>query len=310
MIRTLLILLCSLVAWTTVARADGSVGVVVTGDATVQPQFAAQVEDWLRQRGNVLVPSPLPSEAINALLDCFVVEDLMCARKVVETKSRSPLMVFARIELADRDATITAYWFETGADPVAVHRACASCTDTAMRALTNEVMAALAGKGRADVGQIALTSKPTGAHVLIDGNDAGVTPLTKPLPTGPHAVTMSLPGHSNAVASVIIPQGETANLAVELTRVVPPRSKLPLVGLGVGGAALITGIVLYASSEDDTGDKFEYRDTRALGITVGVVGLAVVGVSAYFLLRGGSPAEGPTVAVVPGGAYVGWGRQF
>lgn len=315
MIRTLLVVVSLFLASTATARADSSVGVVVIGDATIQPQLAAQLEDWLRQRGNLLVPSPLPSEAINALIDCFVIEDLTCARKVVEQQSKSPLMVFAKADLADatsgmRDVTITAYLFETGADPIAVRRSCASCTDTAMRVLTDELMSSLAGKGRSEVGQITLSSMPSGARVTIDGAPAGVTPLTHSLAPGLHAITISLAGHTDAVRSVTVTKGETATVVVDLSRAERRYSKLPLLGLGVGGAALLTGIVLYASSEADTGDKPEYRDTKAAGIAFGVGGLAVAAASAYFLLRSDGSAEGPTVAVVPGGAYIGWGKQF
>lgn len=309
--RTLLVVVCALLAWTAPARAD--VGVVVIGDATIQPQLAAQLEDWLRQRGNILVPSPLPSDAITALLDCFVIEDLACSRKIVEQKAKASQLVFAKVDLADstsgmRDVTITAYWFETGAAPIAVRRQCAGCTDAAMRTLSDELMASLAGKGRAELGQVSLTSSPAGARVTIGGAPAGVTPLTHPLPPGEHAVTLSLPGHEDVERRVTVTQGQTAALAVDLLPA--RRSKLPLVALGVGGAVLLTGIVLYASSEEDTGDKPEYRDTKALGITLGIVGLAAVGVGAYFLLTGNTAAEGPTVAVVPGGATVGWGTQF
>ena len=312
--RTLLILWWSLVALTPAAHAD-SVGVVVTGDATIQPQLAAQLEDWLRQRGNVLVPSPLPSDAITSLLDCFVVEDLACARKVVERKSKTPHMVFAKVDLADattgmRDVTITAYWFDPDADPVAVRRACASCTDAKVLALTDELMSSLAGKGRSEVGQITLTTTPAGARVMIDGKSVGVTPLTHSLPPGPHELTISSVGHADATRSVTIARGETAAVEVKLTRASQPRGKFPIVALGLGGAMMLTGIVLYASSEKDTGEKPEYRDTRALGLTLGVVGLAAVGVGAYMLLRSDPSAEGPTVAVVPGGATVGWGTQF
>ncbi len=311
--RTLLVLVCSLVVWSSSARADGSVGVVVIGDATIQPQLAAQVEDWLRQRGNVLVPSPLPSEAITALLDCFVIEDFACARTIVQQTSKSPQMVFAKVDLSDassgmRDVTITAYWFEIGSDPVVMRRSCASCTDATLRTVSGELMASLAGKGRAELGQVSLTSSPPGAQVTIDGAPAGVTPLSHPLAPGPHTVTLSLPGFSDAANGVTIAQGQTATLAVELSRA--PRSRLPLVALGVGGAVLLTGIVLYVTSEDDTGDKPEYRDTKALGITFGIVGLATIGVGGYYLLRGGDRSEGPSVAIVPGGATVGWGTQF
>jgi hypothetical protein len=313
--RTLLILLLAITAWTSSARADGGVGVVVTGDATIQPQLAAQLEDWLRQRGNVLVPSPLPSEAINALIDCFVIEDLTCARKVVEQTSKSPQVVFAKVDLSDatsgmRDVTITAYWFEAGVDPIAVRRSCASCTDRAMRDLTDELMSSLAGKGRSEVGTITLSSIPAGARVAIDGAAVGVTPLSQSLPPGPHTITISLAGHTDASRSVTVTKGETATVAVALERAAPRRGKLPLVGLGLGGAVLLTGIVLYAASEEDTGEKPEYRDTKALGIGLGIGGLAVVAVSAYFLLREDRSPEGPTVAIVPGGAYVAWGRTF
>jgi len=313
--RSLLVLILSIAALSTPAHADGSVGVVVTGDATIQPQLAAQLEDWLRQRGHLLVPSPLPSEAINALIDCFVIEDLTCARKVVEQQSKSPQMIFAKVDLADstsgmRDVTLTAYWFEKGTDPTAVRRSCANCTDAAMRTMTDELMSSLGGKSAAEVGQVSLTSTPAGASVTIDGKPVGVTPLTYTLPLGPHAISISLAEHADAARTVTVQRGETATIAVDLARAAPRLRKLPLVVLGVGGAVLLGGIIAYAASEEDTGEKPEYRDTKALGIGLGVVGLAAIGIGSYLLLRSDGTPEGPTVAVVPGAAYVGWRASF
>ncbi len=313
--RNLLSLAVMLASSTSVAHAGGSVGVVVTGDATIQPQLAAQLEDWLRGRGNTLVPSPLPAGGINALIDCFVIEDMTCARTVVEKQATSPQMVFAKVDLADstsgmRDITLTAYWFETGMDPIAVRRSCASCTDTAMQTMTDELMSSLAGKGAAEVGQLSLSSTPAGAQVVIDGKVFGVTPLTTTLPAGAHAITISLPQHDNAARNITVARGETAEVAVALAPTNAPRSKLPLVILGAGGAVLLSGLVLYASSEEDTGAKLEYRDTKALGVTLSVVGLAAIGVGAYLLLRKDPSPEGPTVALVPGGATIGWGHTF
>ena len=65
------------------ARAEGDVGVVVTGDNTMQPQLLALVEGWLRAHGHQVVASPLPPEATNKLIDCFVIEDTNCARKIL-----------------------------------------------------------------------------------------------------------------------------------------------------------------------------------------------------------------------------------
>jgi len=313
--RSLLVLMLSIAGLSTPAHAGGSVGVVVTGDATIQPQLAAQLEDWLRQRGHLLVPSPLPSEASNALIDCFVIEDLTCARKVVEQQSKSPQMIFAKVDLADsasgmRDVTLTAYWFEKGADPTAVRRSCANCTDAAMRTMTDELMSSLGGKGAAEVGQVSLSSTPAGASVTIDGKPVGVTPLTYTLPLGPHAISISLAEHADAARTVTVQRGETATIAVDLARAAPRLRKLPLVVLGVGGAVLLGGIIAYAASEEDTGEKPEYRDTKALGIGLGVVGLAAIGIGSYLLLRSDGTPEGPTVAVVPGAAYVGWRASF
>ena len=57
--------------FTAPARAGRSgsndVGVVVVGEATMQPQLAAQLESWLRQHGHSLVPAPLPPDAINTM---------------------------------------------------------------------------------------------------------------------------------------------------------------------------------------------------------------------------------------------------
>ncbi|MDB4962015.1 MAG: hypothetical protein JWP01_2014 [Myxococcales bacterium] len=303
----------ALVLWTASARADG-VGVVVTGDATIQPQLAAQIEDWLRQGGHVLVPSPLPSDALNTLIDCLVIEDLACARSIVEKRAKAPMVVFAKFDITDsqsgmRDVTITAYWFETGADASAIRRTCERCTDEVMRTATDELMTSLAGKNRAEVGQVTVRSTPAGATVTIDGKSVGVTPLTTSIAPGAHAVTMTLAGHADATGKVTVTQGSTAELTVELSSSAR-RSKLPYAVIGGGGALLLVGIVLVATSEEDTGENPTYRDTTALGIGLGVTGLAVAGAGVYLLLRGTPRESGPSVALLPGGAYVGWGRTF
>jgi len=84
--RALLALL--LMLSTTAAYAGGDIGVVVTGEATMQPQLAAQLEGWLRQHGHQLIASPLPPEAVNTLIDCFVIEDENCARGVIDKRAQ------------------------------------------------------------------------------------------------------------------------------------------------------------------------------------------------------------------------------
>jgi hypothetical protein len=129
------------------ARAD-EVGVVVTGEAVLQPQLRAGVEGWLRDHGRSVAASPLPPEATNKLIDCFVIEDLACARGVVEGQSSAPAVVYARVDVAaqadgSRDFTLLGYWFAKGHAPVAERRTCRGCTEQGMRDTLATLLAAL-----------------------------------------------------------------------------------------------------------------------------------------------------------------------
>lgn len=312
--RTLPILALILALASRSAHAD--VGVVVTGDKTMQPQLLAMVEGWLRSNGHQLVPSPLPPEATNKLIDCFVIEDTSCARKIVEGQAKTSTVVFVRVEVADnaatsmRDITITAYWFERGSEPLAEKRSCDRCTDTALHETGDALMSALAGSGRKTVGQLQLTSRPTGAQVTIDGKPSGVTPLALALAPGPHQIVVAADGVGEAARTVTIVQG--ANPPLDLALVAAgPRSKLPLVMMGAGGALLLTGVIMFAASDTDTGEKPEYRDLRPWGVGLALGGLAAAGVGAYLWFVKKDHAESaPVVSLLPGGAYVGWGKAF
>lgn len=313
--RAILIPALFLALATRLAAADGDVGVVVSGDKTMQPQLLSLVEGWLRSHGHHVVASPLPPEATNKLIDCFVIEDTSCARKVVEAQGKTQTVVFARVEVADnaatsmRDITITAYWFERGSDPVAEKRACDRCTDTALRETGDALMSALAGPNRKTVGQLPLASRPPGAHITVDGRPAGVTPQDVVLAEGAHEIVLTANG-LEARRTVTIVRGVNQRLELELGRSTP-RSKLPLAIMGGGGALLLTGVILYATSESDTGAKPEYRDTRALGVGFIIGGLAAAGTGAYLWFVKKQPTDSaPAIAITPHGAYIGWGRAF
>jgi hypothetical protein len=144
--RTPIFVLASLL-FTTPAFAE-RVGVVVTGEATVQPQVAAQLERWLHDHGREVVPGPLEPEAINTLIDCFVLEDMGCARGVVDTRSKSKAVVFTRAETTQnsdgtRDIAITGYWFQQEHDLIAERRVCTRCNDGLLHATVDELMLAL-----------------------------------------------------------------------------------------------------------------------------------------------------------------------
>lgn len=137
--------LASLVTSTAYAE---RVGVVVTGEATVQPQLAAQLESWLENHGREVVPGPMEPEAISTLIDCFVLEDLKCARGVVDARSKSKAIVFARAETTQNDdgtrnIAITGYWFQKQKASIAERRVCERCNDQMLHATVDELMLAL-----------------------------------------------------------------------------------------------------------------------------------------------------------------------
>jgi hypothetical protein len=143
--RTSFVVLALAIA--TPAHAE-QVGVVVTGEATLQPQVAAQLEGWLHDRGRTVVPGPLEPSAINTLIDCFVLEDLACAQGLIDSRSKSNAVVYARVEVTPtgdgtRQIAITGTWFQKNHEPIAERRVCEACTDEALHGTVEDLMLAL-----------------------------------------------------------------------------------------------------------------------------------------------------------------------
>lgn len=254
----------ALLALTAVAQAD-EVGVMVTGDAASQPRIAAQVEDWLRTHGRALAASALPPDAVDALIDCYAIDDTACAARVVDGSATAGAVVFVHVEVEKegtaRNVTLRGAWLAKGREPLAELRTCAACTDATLRATATELIAALNGRA-----------------------------APPPMPV---------------VTALAAPPEPPA----------PPSRTLPYALLGGGAALLVTGITLIAISEDDTGDNYLYYDgrNRTVGLALGAVGLAAASAGAYLYVRSTrdrAPDAAPSVAVLPGGAYVGWTRTF
>lgn len=124
------------------------VGVVVTGEATLQPQVSAQVEGWLHDRGRRVTPGALEPSAINTLIDCFVLEDLGCARGLVDARAKTRSIIYADIEVmpdedGTRDISITTYWFRKDHDVMFERRVCEDCTTDALHTMIDGQMLAL-----------------------------------------------------------------------------------------------------------------------------------------------------------------------
>jgi hypothetical protein len=300
------------------ARADGDVGVIVTGEGSMQPQLAAQIADWLSRHGHRLVPSPLPPDAITALIDCVVIADRSCARSIVEKRAKSSRMVFAQVDAASsagsgaRDVTLTAYWFDKGHDAVAERKICQRCTAHSLRITADEMMRRLVGSGD---GHVKLKSNPSGARIVIDGQAIGVTPLDWDLPRGNHTIAMDRAGYARASRDIVVVTDQTQIVALELQPIgrdgsgtwLRPASLAMMIG---GASAVVAGGVLFAIDEDRGPDEPLYiRNTARAGVALGAGGVVVGAVGAYlFWFRSRSSA--PVAAITSDSAYVGWHGRF
>lgn len=234
--RSSVFVLASLVS--TTAYAD-RVGVVVTGEATVQPQLAAQLETWLHDHGREVVPGPLEPDAINTLIDCFVLEDLGCARGVVDTRSKAKALVFTRAEATQssdgtRDIAITGYWFQKDHDAIAERRVCAHCNDPKLHATVDELMLALVHEPPPPLAGAAPAATPEPAEASED-------PLRRWLPLG----LMAAGGTALLAGGIMIAIDEDVNpMGKQQPNIRDTATGGVVLGV-VGAAALGAGVYLY-----------------------------------------------------------------
>lgn len=312
-------ILAVLLALAAPARAGNDVGVLVTGEGSIQPQLAAHIEGWLSQHGHTLVPSPLPAEAITALIDCFALENQGCARDVIDKRARSSSMVYAHIETAStgtRDLTLTAYWFDKGHDAVAERATCERCTDQLLRSTTDELMKKLVGG--AAVGHVKLKSTPAGARITIDNHPIGVTPLDWDLLPGNHTIQMDKAGLHPVSREVVVISNQTETVALDLSATDggpggQERSRvLPAVLLGAGGLALIGGAVLISIDQDPVPSAPPtIRNTAPTGALLVATGVVATAAGVYLMwFRSPGATSTPVAAVTSDSAYIGWLGRF
>jgi hypothetical protein len=313
--------LAALIALGSSARAGSDVGVIVTGEGSMQPQLAAQLTDWLSRHGHTVVPSPLPPDAITALIDCFVIEDQACARGIVEKRGTSSGVIYARVDSKNnanngtRDVTLTAYWFDKGHAAVSERKTCERCTDQTLRTAADELMQKLIGGG--DLGHVKLKSAPPGARITIDGQAIGVTPLDWDLPPGKHTVQMDKAGRTTASRDVVVVSNRTDLVVLTMPavgdddRADRPSRMLPLGLVAAGGALLVTGGVLIAVDEDPGPKAPRYiHNTGPTGVGLAIAGVVAGGIGTYLLLRKHEPASAPVAGFTGDTAFVGWLGQF
>lgn len=253
-------------------RAD--VGVVVAGEATLQPQLAAQVEGWLKQRGHSVAISPLDPDAINTLIDCFIVDDLNCARAVVEKRTTSRIIVYVRVATApdesdgSRNISIIGYWLQKGHETIGERRNCRHCSDAELRVAADDLMHALAAE------------PPVSVHVPVPPK------LQQPAQDAAYADHPA--PRSHMLPSVVIGTG---------------------IALAAAGAVLIA-IDQDQGDIPTSGPQPEhFRDTAVPGAICLGVGVAAIAAGAIVWFHGGD-SSAPVAAITRDATVVGWAGRF
>lgn len=308
-----LVIACVLFALTAPARASGDVGVVVIGDATLQPDLSTYLEAWLRDHGHALVTAPLSADAINAVTSCLLADDDACAAGVVDKRGHARSVVFARVSRSAGTVTIDAYWFVQGKAPVGEHRACDACTHDGWHGVADLMMASLAGASSLDIGRIAIDSQPSGLVVLLDHARVGVTPLERDVPTGRHEITLMHGDHAVGERRLTVARGATSHVSIHADDDfdTPHPSRVPgALLLGAGVATAVTGgVYLYYGSLGGSGEKYVYPDSTPIGIGLATVGIGAGIVGVILLAQAGHHAA-PIASLGPHGGYIGWITRF
>lgn len=309
---------------------------VVTGDPALQGKVRTQVASWLQQHGFTINPKALAPDAQKTLTSCFVIEDMTCARGVVEHQATSDFVVFVRAELVGgkraKEANLVAYWFLKDRDAAVDKRNCKPCTGAVLAKTTNELIAAIYDETALAKARLAV-KEPPGLVVMLDGVNVGVTPLEQDVSPGLHSIalvrddatlgTISLEARQGDVLDVKVPiKAPEASVVATPGRPVPApvlrdapveqRSHLvPGLILVAGVGAVATGgVFLYYGHKGGPDDPLLYpHATRQGAIIAGAGGVAVIAGLLLWWHASASP-NGPTAAVTPAGTMIGWAGQF
>ncbi len=157
-----------------------------------------------------------------------------------------------------------------------------------------------------------IRSRPAGAVVVMDGKQAGVTPLEAQLPGGPHHVQLVMSGHDSLSRTFTVVSG--VDEAMDLDLVAIP-SKFPYRAAGWGGVAggvalLAAGIITMAFDNHQISCSADQRDLNgncpwvrstkwwaATMVGVGAVTGTLGGVLLYLAPRPGTTTMGASAGV-------------
>ena len=219
-------------------------------------------------------------------------------------------VVVPRVEVADRDYTVTVeVWRSGAAAPAARERfECQICGLDELAGRVADVVAKLLATAVREAerpGTVALSTAPAGAVAQVDGTAIGRTPIEARLAPGPHVVRVERPGYAAVERRIEVPAGGTVVFDLSLVPVRTRPWQRPAGAAAVSGglAAFGAGVVLLAldgrpyrrrcsgNDVDADGDcRFSY-DTIAGGATLAVLGTAAVTAGVFWLIASHRDAD-------------------
>jgi hypothetical protein len=200
-----------------------------------------------------------------------------------------------------------------------MRRACEECSLDVMRGIVEEMLGLVTQVSGEKRGRVAIHSKPEGLQVLIDNENIGVTPIERDLAVGRHMIVLMHRGQRVGERNFKVQPEVTAEITIpvtmpkddEITVIERPSRVVPALVLGTGVAALAAGAVLYFTSEEDTGEKLYYRDSKLAGMGVAGGGVVVTAIGTWLWIRsGGEHDSGPVARLDAHGGTIGWSRAF
>ncbi|MFT3695434.1 MAG: PEGA domain-containing protein [Kofleriaceae bacterium] len=322
------------------ASAAPSVGVVVAGEPSLQAKIRGQVSSWLSQHGFSVNAKPLAADALKTLTNCFVIEDMACARGVVEHQATVDFVVFVRADLVggkkSKEANLVAYWFLKDRDAVADKRNCKPCANTVLAKTTTELIAAVYDETALAKAHLKI-AEPPGLVVMLDGTNVGVTPVEQDVAPGKHEISLQRDDQVLGTTTIDAKAGDQTDVKVPLKPVelpsdpgphttvgieVRPPSEhvderhpsrvLPGLMIALGAGAVITGgVFVYYGHKNGPDDPLIYPDATKQGaIIAGVGGAVLITGLVIWWVQGSSSTNGPTAQLTPGGTIVGWAGHF
>ncbi len=128
------------------SAAERTTGVAVTGSGVKAGELAGHLRTILEARDYAFSDDALTQDAVNTIANCFVLDDVDCAKGVFEARGKTDTLVYARAESTKGGTvTFTLYWFEKGRSPNGERRACESCTPAAWHTLVRQMLGRLQG---------------------------------------------------------------------------------------------------------------------------------------------------------------------